>query len=92
VTSRTTERFRKALEQLPPAIQERARRAYRLFRRDPSHPSLRFKPVHANRPIYSVRVGLGYRALGIREQEEMIWFWIGSHADYDQLLRSVEGR
>jgi hypothetical protein len=44
------------------------------------------KQVHATRPIFSVRVGLGYRALGVREGDEMIWFWIGSHADYDQLL------
>jgi hypothetical protein len=32
-----------------------------------------------------VRIGLGYRALGIRTGDEVVWFWIGSHADYDQL-------
>jgi hypothetical protein len=37
----------------------------------------------------SVRVGLAYRALGVRDTEEIIWFWIGSHADYDQLLRDL---
>jgi hypothetical protein len=70
-------------------VQTRARAAYRLFRQDPAHPSLRFKLVHASRAIYSVRIGLAYRALAVRDGEDLIWFWIGSHADYDQLLRTL---
>ena len=54
---------------------------------NPSHPSLQFKKIHASEPIYSVRVTLGYRAVGLLEQGEVTWFWIGSHADYDRLLR-----
>ena len=54
--------LRPALATLPDHVQQRARQAYRLFRDDPRHPSLRFKQVHATRPIYSARVGLGYRA------------------------------
>lgn len=84
--SRTTEAFRKAFIVLPEAVRERAREAYRLFREDPSHPGLRFKKVHSREPIYSVRVGLGYRALGLREDSEIVWFWIGSHADYNKFL------
>jgi len=57
-----------------------------MYRRDPTHPSLRFKQVHPTRPIFSARVGLGYRALAVRDGEAVIWFWIGSHADYDKLL------
>ena len=68
-------------------MQDQARLAYRLFRDNPEHPSLRFKPVHSTRPIYSARVGLGYRALAVRDGEAVVWFWIGSHADYDQLLK-----
>src|ERR1700756_2318853 len=49
-------------------------------------PSLRFKPVHPTRPIYSVRIGPMYRAVGILESDEIVWYWIGSHADYDKLL------
>jgi len=71
---------------LPPQVQAQARLAYQLFRQDPFHPSLRFKQVHASRPIFSARVGLAYRALAVRDQDEVIWFWIGSHADYDDLL------
>lgn len=89
MNSRTSERFRLAFGRLPARVQRRARAAYRLFLRDASHPSLRFKLVHASRPIYSVRIGLAYRALGVREGDEIIWFWIGSHADYDQLLRDL---
>jgi hypothetical protein len=29
---------------------------------------------------------MDYRALGVKEGDEIIWFWIGSHADYDRLL------
>ena len=84
--SHTTERFRKALKQLPPHIQRQARRAYRLFRQNPYHPSLHFKQVHPRRPIYSVRISLEYRALGIREDDVVIWFWIGTHTDYEKII------
>ncbi|MEJ7680003.1 MAG: hypothetical protein WKG06_19525 [Segetibacter sp.] len=47
---------------------------------------LHFKQVHHQQPIYSVRVGLSYRALGIKQEETMIWFWIGSHEDYNKLI------
>jgi len=86
VISRTTQGFRTAFAQLPLEVKRQARRAYLLFVRDPHHPSLRFKPVHLREPIYSVRVSSDYRAVGFRTGDEMIWFWIGSHADYDRLL------
>jgi hypothetical protein len=86
VRSRTTERFRKALAALPDDVQEQARAAYRQFIQNPQHPGLRFKPVHSTEPIYSVRIGLGYRALGMGEGDTVIWYWIGSHAEYDRIL------
>jgi hypothetical protein len=86
VTSHTTERFRAAFAELPERVQRSSRRAYRTFLKNPSHPSLRFKQVHATRPIFSARVALGYHALCVREGEDFIWFWIGSHAEYDRLL------
>jgi len=84
--SRTTERFRKAFKRLPEQVQRQAREAYKLFRQNPYHPSLRFKQVHPTRPIYSVRISIDYRALGVRDGDEIIWFWIGSHSDYDKLI------
>jgi len=86
VKSHTTERFRRAFKNLPREVQDQARRAYNLFERDPYHPSLRFKQVHSTRPIYSVRINVDYRALGVRGGETIIWFWIGSHAGYDHLI------
>ena len=89
MTSRTTERFRRGLASLPEQVQQRARAAFQLFKNDPTHPSLRFKQVHTTRPIYSVRVGLGYRALAVRDGDTYLWFWIGTHGDYDQLLTQL---
>ena len=84
--SRRTRRFREAFAELPNEVKERARNAYRLFRDNPHHPSLRFKRVHPTDPIYSVRIGLGYRAVGVIEGDTIYWYWIGSHADYDRLI------
>jgi len=84
--SRTTERFRKSLAALPEQVRAQARLAYRIFEQDPWHPGLQFKQVHPAQPIYSARVGLGYRALGVRDGDLVVWFWIGSHADYDRMI------
>lgn len=51
---------------------------------------LQFKRVHPSEPIYSVRIGRSWRALGLqRDSDQMLWFWIGSHAEYDSLLRRL---
>jgi hypothetical protein len=89
LTSRTTSRFRDAYRRLPEHVQRRAREAYRRFRENLQHRSLRFKRVHAIRPIYCARVGLGHRALGVVEGDVVVWFWIGTHAEYDRLLRTL---
>jgi hypothetical protein len=86
VKSHTTARFRRAYEGLPDHIRRQARQAYKLFQQDPYHPGLRFKQIHPSKPILSVRAGLDYRALGIRNNDDLVWFWIGSHADYDKLI------
>jgi len=89
VRSRATPRFWAAYRELPPETRELARKAYRLFRDNAWHPSLHFKKVHDRDPIYSVRVTLGYRALGLLEDQEITWFWIGTHAEYDRLLAKL---
>jgi hypothetical protein len=86
VKSRTTAKFRKALAALPPQVREQARQAYRRFSQDPGHPSLRFKRVHTSLPIYSARINRSYRVVGQRDDETMIWFWVGDHTEYEQLL------
>lgn len=64
-------------------------KTYRLFRDNPKHPSLHLKRIHARDPVFSVRVTLGFRAVGLLESDEVTWFWIGSHADYDRLLKML---
>jgi mRNA-degrading endonuclease RelE of RelBE toxin-antitoxin system len=85
----TTKRFRKAFEKLPGGIQDKARKTYSQWKNNPKHPGLDFKQIHSKDPIYSVRVGLGYRAMGILKNDTMVWFWIGSHEDYNQLISSL---
>lgn len=87
--SSVTKTFRRRFEALPHEVRKQAVRAYALWRADPHHPSLQFKRVSRRQPIYSVRVGLGYRALGLLEGDHIYWFWIGSHAEYDNLLRRL---
>jgi hypothetical protein len=82
-------KFRKLFDGLPEDIQMLARQAYRLWIDDPWHNSLQYKQVHASKPYYSVRVGSHWRAVGLKSGTEMMWFWIGSHADYDNLLKQL---
>jgi hypothetical protein len=76
--------FWRACEELPAQIRELADKNYALLRHDSSHSSLQFKRVGK---FWSVRVGLRYRALATDIEGDLLWFWIGSHADYDKLLR-----
>lgn len=87
--SRTTAEFREQLSQLPTELQERADEAFERFQEDPSHPGLEFKRVHPSRPIYSARISLNYRALAVNREDTWIWFWIGSHSEYDKLLNRI---
>lgn len=64
-----------------------ADRNYKLLLSDPKHPSLHFKPLGTTEKLCSVRVGLSYRALGRESNGDVYWFWIGTHADYDRLIR-----
>jgi hypothetical protein len=76
--------FWETYTKLPSHVRELADRNYALLKQDPQHPSLRFKNIGK---FWSVRIGLRYRALAVESGEDLVWFWIGSHADYDALLR-----
>jgi hypothetical protein len=71
---------------LPGEVQEQARRAYQLWRTNPSLRGLHFKPIRGHTGLYSVRVGRDWRALGRLQGDTITWFWIGSHAEYDGLI------
>jgi hypothetical protein len=75
--------FWDAYGSLPKRMQRLAGMNFRRLRENPKHPSLHFKLAGR---YWSARIGLHYRALAIRDGEDFIWFWIGSHAEYDRLL------
>jgi mRNA-degrading endonuclease RelE of RelBE toxin-antitoxin system len=69
-------------EKLPKEVQELANRNFELLKTNPKHPSLYFKKV---KNYYSARVGKKYRTIGIEIEEGIVWFWIGTHSEYDKL-------
>ena len=89
MTSHTTRSFRDALAKLPKNIRARARAAYRRFRTDPHHSSLHFKKVHRTRLVYSARINNDYRVVGTMEGNEIVWFWVGKHEEYERLLKQL---
>lgn len=87
--SSRTHDFRRLFLKLPQRVKETARKNYQLWKNNPFHPSLEFKQINAKDNLWSVRVGIGWRALGVMKTKEdkIVWFWIGSHAEYDNLLK-----
>ena len=75
--------FWDAYAKLPEDIRTLADKNYRLLKENPHHPSLQLKKVGR---YWSVRVGSRYRALAVDVEEGLLWFWIGSHADYDAIV------
>ena len=68
---------------LPADVQKLADDAYQRLKQDPRHPSLHFKKVGR---FWSVRVGGRHRALAVEATDGLVWFWLGTHADYDTLV------
>jgi len=89
VNSQLTDEFVARFATLPGHVKTQARKSYKLWRSNPSHPGLHFKRIHGKEALYSVRVGLGWRALGLVEADTIYWFWIGSHAEYDKFLKQL---
>jgi len=75
--------FWRCYEALPERVQKLARKCYNLLKSDPRHPSLHLKKTGR---YFSVRIGLRHRALGVEANDGILWFWIGTHAEYDRLL------
>jgi hypothetical protein len=80
----TTSDFWAMYYQLPQKIQDLADKNYTLLKENPRHPSLHFKKID---DLWSVRVSKQFRALGFEEPEGIVWFWIGSHQEYDEILK-----
>jgi hypothetical protein len=84
VISRADAHFWECFHSLPEEIQRMAHQQYRLWEQDCFHPSLHFKPLKND--VWSVRISENYRALGRRQGGLIVWFWIGTHAEYDKLV------
>jgi len=84
--SRASRRFWQRFDDLPGEVQSVARQAFKIWRQDLWHPSLHFKQLRPG--LWSARVGIGYRALASAEPDgSMLWFWIGTHTEYDRLIK-----
>lgn len=86
MNSATLSSFWDAYKTLDSSVQLRARKAFQLWIENPFHPSLHFKCINANENIWSARITLGYRAIGIWENDTMTWFWIGGHNAYERFF------
>jgi hypothetical protein len=84
MNSSVTSRFWREYFALPADIRRKARKAFRLWRRNPRHPSLRFQPKGG---YWSVRIDRGWRALARVEGDTAYWLTIVSHDEYEELLR-----
>lgn len=81
--NKTTPEFWELYEDLPVEIKIKSDKAFILLKQNPYHPSLHLKKT---RVYYSVRIDLKYRSLGIEIKEGILWFWIGSHTEYDKII------
>lgn len=81
--SKAVASFWEAYRRLPVKIRKAARKQYALWIEDPHHPSVRFKKVG---DFWSARVTGSYRAIGVVDGDTVIWFFIGTHAEYDRIL------
>ena len=85
VNSAATRRFWQLFHELPGDVQSLAVKNYHLWRRDPQHPSLRFRRLQGSPDRFTVRVGDHHRAVGKLAANQITWVWIGTHAAYDRL-------
>jgi hypothetical protein len=70
---------------LPETVRKLADRSFELLKTDPRHPSLHLKKAGR---FWSVRIGLHHRAVAVEAQDGLLWFWVGTHAEYDRLIQA----
>lgn len=85
--SLASRRFWNLFHALPSGVQSLAVKNYKLWRHNPDHPSLHFRRLKGNEDRFTIRVGEHHRALGYLASGTVTWVWIGTHADYDKLVR-----
>ncbi|MHB8279195.1 MAG: ParE family toxin-like protein [Candidatus Humimicrobiaceae bacterium] len=80
----TANHFWKYYNVLPENIRNLSRKNFEILKKNPYYPSIHFKKIGK---FWSVRIGDYYRALAIEDGEDYIWFWIGTHNDYDNMVK-----
>ena len=89
--SRIKRGFSSKLNILPKEVKRQAKVTFNLWMENSRHPSLHFKKLqHITPPCFSIRVGKQWRALARKEGDMYYWFWIGSHAEYDKYIASLQ--
>ncbi|HNX74990.1 MAG TPA: hypothetical protein PLM07_05490 [Candidatus Rifleibacterium sp.] len=78
--------FWAAYDSMPSRVRKTADKSYLLLKKDPKHASLNFKQIGR---LWSVRTGIKYRALAVEVEDGLLWFWLGSHSDYDKLIKEL---
>jgi hypothetical protein len=87
--SKTTRDFWKCFHRLPKQIKLQAVITYRQWKANHFYPSLNFKQISQKVPTYSVRIGRDWRAIGLSKNNTIIWFWIGSHENYNNNIKQI---
>lgn len=83
-----TSKFKELFGRLPVEAQRLATKAYGQWKSDPNYPGVNFKPykgVKGDRRVYEAYIGDHYRAFCYFQENEFVWFWIGSHEDANKL-------
>lgn len=89
MTSVATRRFWSLFHALSPGTQKLAIKNYHLWQQNPTHPSLHFRRLKGSQNWFTIRIGDHHRALGTVTSDTITWVWIGTHSEYDQLVRSL---
>jgi hypothetical protein len=82
VKSFRSAQFKKLFSLLPADVQREAIEAFHLWQQNPQHPGLHFKSLQGHPHYWSVRIGIGYRAVSERNGDTIVWFWIGTQQDF----------
>lgn len=85
----TTPKFEELFAKLPTHAKKRTRWCLLIWMDDASHPSLFFKKPFKNKSFWSIRITKGYRAIGYLKGDQMFWFWIGDHDDYEKMISKL---
>ena len=86
---KTDSGFWKYFDKLPADIQKLANKQFGLLKKNIHHPSLYTKKI--GQDLWSVRIGNHYRALAFEIDDILVWFWIGTHEDYNKLKKTKKG-